>query len=55
MKQKKAMLKKKAAELYMAGEDIEMAALMNDHYAGKFKSSYNPKPWAKKMSLCFEN
>ena len=48
IKQKKAMLKKKAAELYMAGEDIEMAALMNDHYAGKFKSSYNPKPWATK-------
>ena len=47
IKQKKPMLKKKAAELYMAGV-IEMAALMNDHYAGKFKSSYNPKPWSKK-------
>ena len=42
------MLKKKAQDLYMRGEDKEMAALMDDHYAGKFKSSYDPDlPWSK--------
>ena len=47
MRTKKAMFKRKAKELYMAGEDAEMAVLMPDHYAGKFKSSYEPSPWAK--------
>ena len=47
MKLKKATFKRKAKDLYMRGEDTEMAALMPDHYAGKFKSSYNPKPWSK--------
>ena len=43
---KKKMFKKKAEDLYMRGEDEEMAGLMNDHYAGKFKSSYDPEhPW----------
>ena len=48
MRTKKALFKRKAKELYMAGEDEEMALLMPDHYAGKFKSSYKPAPWAKK-------
>ena len=48
MKKKKSMFKKKAVDLYMAGEDAEMALLMDDHYAGKFKSSYNSAPWSKK-------
>ena len=48
MKEKKKMFKKKAQDLYMRGEDKEMAALMDDHYAGKFKSSYDPElPWSK--------
>ena len=47
MKKHKSMFKRKAVELYMAGEDTEMAALMDQHYAGKFKSSYNSAPWAK--------
>ena len=42
------MFKKKAQDLYVRGEDKEMAALMDDHYAGKFKSSYDPElPWSK--------
>ena len=48
MKQKKETFKKKAKYLYMSGENEEMAKLMDDHYAGKHKSSYNPQPWAKK-------
>ena len=48
MKEKKKMFKKKAQDLYMRGEYKEMAALMDDHYAGKFKSSYDPElPWSK--------
>ena len=47
MKLKKPMFKRKAKDVYMRGEDVEMAALMPDHYAGKFKSSYEPDAWAK--------
>ena len=50
MKQQKAMFKRKVVELYMAGEDTKMAALMDQHYAGKFKNSYNSPPWAKKRA-----
>ena len=46
-KWQKAMFKRKAVELYMAGEDTKMAALMDQHYAGKFKNNYNSAPWAK--------
>ena len=53
MKLRKDTFKRKAKELYMAGEDEEMTALMEDPYAGKFKSSYNPAPWAKKMNAFF--
>ena len=48
MKKHKSMFRRKAVELYMAGEDTEMAGLMDQHYAGKFKASYNAAPWAKK-------
>ena len=48
MKLQKETFKRKAKELYMASEDEEMTVLMQDHYAGKFKCSYNPAPWAKK-------
>ena len=48
MKLQKEMFKRKAEELYMRGEDVEMAALMPEHYAGKFKKSYNPAPWSNK-------
>ena len=42
------MFKKKAEDLYMRGEDEEMAALMPDYYAGKFKASYDPEySWSK--------
>jgi len=47
MKLQKNMSAKKATALYMNGEDEEMAALMPDFYAGKFKKSYNAAPWAK--------
>ena len=48
MKTKKNMFKKKAEDLYMRGEDEEMAALMSDYYAGKFKTSYDPDhSWSK--------
>ena len=47
IKLKKPMFKRKAKDVYMRGEDVEMAALMADHYAGKFKSSYEPHAWAK--------
>ena len=47
MKLQKSMFAKKATALYMNGEDEEMAALMPDFYAGKFKKSYNAAPWAK--------
>ena len=47
MKLQKSMFAKKAKSLYMNGEDEEMAALMPDFYAGKFKKSYNAAPWAK--------
>ena len=39
-------VERKAKDVYMRGEDVEMAALMPDHYAGKFKSSYEPNAWA---------
>ena len=42
------MFKRKTVELYMAGEDTGMAAPMDQHYAGKFKASYNSAPWVKK-------
>ena len=48
MKRNKSMFKRKAVDLYMAGEDAEMALLITDQYAGKFKSSYNSAPWSKK-------
>ena len=32
-------------------EDAEMAALMPDHYACKFKKSYNSAPWSKKNNI----
>ena len=42
------MFKKKAEDLYMVGEDEEMAALMPDYYAGNFKGSYDPEySWTK--------
>ena len=48
MKAKKNMFKKKAEDLYMRGKDEEMAALMPDCYAGKFKASYDPEySWSK--------
>ena len=48
MKAKKNMFKKKPEDLYMRGEDEEMAALMPDYYAGKFKTSYDPEySWSK--------
>ena len=47
MKLEKATFKRKANDLFMRGEDAEMLALMPDHYAGKFKSRYNPEPWLK--------
>ena len=50
MRRQKAMFKRKAVELYMAGEYSKMAALMDQHYAGKFKNSYNSAPWAKKWA-----
>ena len=48
MKAKKNMFKKKAEDLYMRGEDEEMAALMPDYYAGKFKAGYDPGPKDKR-------
>ena len=44
----KPIFKRKAQEPYMIGEDAEMAALMPDHYAGKYKKSYDPAPWSNK-------
>ena len=50
MKLKKPMFKRKAKDVYMSGEDVEMAALMAAHYAGKFKSNYGPHAWGKMSS-----
>ena len=36
------------------GENEEMAALMPDFYAEKFKKSYNAAPWAKAKHWKFE-
>ena len=48
MKENKNMFKKKAEDLYMRGKDEEMAALMPDCYAGKFKANYDPEySWSK--------
>lgn len=38
-------------DLHVNGEDEEMAALMLDFYAGKFKKSYNAAPWVKSKKL----
>ncbi len=48
MKMQKNMFARKAKELHMTGEDPEMAALMEDFYAGKYSTpprttSYPPK------------
>ena len=50
MKKHKELIAKKAGELYIAGEDSEMAALMDDHYAGKHESTYVVAPWEKKKN-----